>query len=171
MDDPVLGNLDEQITVFPDMNIGILYYTKRSVIGFSVQQVLGNSLNVTVDDNSNTKLSRHVNLNYSTTIIGSKKIIYRPSVLLRYVGGSRVSMDVNMMANFNKKFDLGASIRNGDAVVGIFRVLFKKKIALTYSYDHTFSGFKGGNGGSHEISISFTSCEEKIYDPGSCPIF
>jgi len=84
----------------------------------------------------------------------SGNIVFKPSLLLRYVNASPMSVDLTGMVEFNNNFDLGAAYRLDESISGI--VLFKASeyMRLGYAYESSLqNSIRSIENGTHEIML------------------
>lgn len=98
---------------------------------------------------------QHVYLSGGYNLPVGSNTIFKPSVLLRYVNASPLSVDVTGIFEFNGNFDLGAAYRVGESFSGI--VLFKvsRSMQIGYAYESSFkSSMHNISRGTHEIMLN-----------------
>jgi len=142
-----------------DINAGLFIYGDRAFLGYSVYQLGRNEINLGNEETpvnlSSAKLEMHhyVTSGYRFTV--SDKLDLTPSFMLKLRPPSPVSVDINLMAEWNKKFRLGVSYRNEDAVSIIAGANITDAIRLAYAYDYVTSDINNLSSGSHEIVLGF----------------
>ena len=67
----------------------------------------------------------------------------------------QTTFDINLNAQFNERFWVGASYRNEDAIVGMLGMNITEKLKVGYSYDFTTSELKNYSDGTHEIMLGY----------------
>lgn len=80
---------------------------------------------------------------------------FKPNVLVKYVSGSPVQIDVNANFLLKETLWLGGSLRSKDSFDIIAEVQVTPNIQLGYSYDFTTSKLARVEKGSHEIVLNF----------------
>ena len=85
----------------------------------------------------------------------SENVKFKPNVLVKYVNGAPLQMDVN--ANFLLKdaIWLGASWRSFDSFDAIAEIQLGPNVQVGYSYDFTTTGLSKVESGSHEVMLNF----------------
>ena len=68
---------------------------------------------------------------------------------------SPLSVDINLMAEWDRRFRLGLSYRNQDAVSVILGANITDEIRLAYAYDYITSDINDLSSGSHEVVVGF----------------
>jgi len=151
--DPILNRaLINQVK--PDLSIGLWLYGARLFAGASVQQILPQKLSFTGDKTYN--MGKEVPHYFATAgykFFVDDEISAIPSVMVKYVQPSPVSIDLNMKLAFKDKVWLGGSYRKDDSFAAMAGFNIGKMVNLTYSYDFTTSELKQVSNGSHEIVL------------------
>jgi len=154
--DPLLSS---QITnkVVPDANFGVYYYSDNYYVGVSSTQLLQNQVAVVeVDGKSEfTKLLRHFYGMAGIAFPVSDNVVFRPSVLIKYVQHAPPQLDLNASFLFSNTFWLGASYRTEKVISLMTEFKITKSLRLGYSYDIWFNELRAYNKGSHELRIGF----------------
>lgn len=80
---------------------------------------------------------------------------FKPNVLVKYVSGSPVQVDVNANFLLKETLWLGGSVRSMDSFDILAELQLTPNIQLGYSYDFTTSKLARVEKGSHEIVLNF----------------
>lgn len=158
INDPLLYSQNQRkVTV--DANFGIAYIWKDLRVGVSVPQILGNKINY-LESNTNvyTTLKRHLvtSASYDVTISESAEIDFYPSVMLRYVKGAPVQLDVNAIFSWKDMVRAGFSYRLGYAVGFNIGTKLNDNLVAGYTYELVISPIGNYSGGGHEVLLGFT---------------
>lgn len=138
----------------PDLSVGLWLYGSRMFAGVSVQQVLSQKLSFSGDDAYNQgKAVPHFFATAGYKFFLDDEIAAVPSVMVKYVQPSPVSIDLNMKLAFRDKLWLGGSYRKDDSFSAMAGFNIGKMVNLTYSYDFTTSDLNQVSNGSHEIVL------------------
>ncbi|SER44691.1 PorP/SprF family type IX secretion system membrane protein [Pedobacter rhizosphaerae] len=140
--------------VKPDLSVGLWLYGARMFAGLSVQQILPQKLSFTGDNTFNQ--GKEVPHFFATTgykFFVDEEIAIIPSVMVKYVQPSPVSVDLNAKLAFKDKVWLGGSYRKNDSFSAMAGFNIGKMVNLTYSYDFTTSDLNQVSNGSHEIVL------------------
>jgi type IX secretion system PorP/SprF family membrane protein len=97
----------------------------------------------------------HFYFNTGYVFFLSDAFVFKPSLLIRGLAGSPVTMDLNANFWITNMISLGASYRNKSAVVGIVNVQMLPDLYMGYAYDHSISRLNIIAKGSHEVSLRF----------------
>ena len=162
------GTLKNKVT--PDANFGIYYYSNRMFAGFSSKQLLQNEYGmVTGSDGKKTysKLLRHFYGMAGVAVPVSDMVIFRPSVLVKYVKDAPWQMDLNASFLFNDLFSLGMTYRTDGDLVFLTEINISRKYRLGYSYDVNVKDRLNYNSGSHEIrlGLDLDLYKNRMYTP------
>jgi type IX secretion system PorP/SprF family membrane protein len=82
-------------------------------------------------------------------------IKFKPNILIKYVSGSPVQIDVNANFLLKETLWLGGSVRSMDSFDILAELQLTPNIQLGYSYDFTTSKLSRVEKGSHEIVLNF----------------
>jgi type IX secretion system PorP/SprF family membrane protein len=82
------------------------------------------------------------------------EVKFKPNVLVKYVSGSPVQIDLNANFLFSELIWLGGSLRSMDSVDLLAEVMVAPNIQLGYSYDFTTTRLAKVERGSHEIALN-----------------
>lgn len=144
--------------ITPDFNLGLYFQSLRYFAGLSSKQLLENEYGVTKENDGKTSFSRLMRHFYFMTgaiFPLSEKVVFRPSVLAKYVKNAPVQTDLNASMLFSDIFWIGVSYRTEKAVTFLTEFRIAPKIRLGYSYDIYLNELQPFNYGSHEIRVGF----------------
>jgi type IX secretion system PorP/SprF family membrane protein len=152
--------------IWPDIAPGLWLYSDQFFGGFTVWQALGNKIkNVGTD----SRLTRHYLLTGGKRFRTRGDVSFIPSAALKYAPKSTPALDLNLMADFDNKFQLGLTYRNTDAIVGLFKVNFLKYFSLGYAFDFTTSRIRFSSSNTHEIILGISACPHRGRGITECP--
>ena len=148
---------DSRRFVVPSFSFGT-YYTKRNYfLGFSIPKFFGykfnydkNKYSVTVDPDQYTFL---LYTGYAFEM--SPRTSFIPSTLLNYSPGRKLLIDLNANFNFNKRFMIGGSYRNGRSIGALLQLRVNNQLNVAYTYDFDTGDLKGYSNGSHEVMLRY----------------
>ncbi len=144
--------------VVPDANFGVYYSTQRYYIGLSSRQLLQNETVVVTDTAGNSQFTRLLTHFYGMAGIAlplSENVVFRPSILAKFVKNAPPQLDLNASFLFDKTFWLGISYRTEKAISLITEINVGQNMRIGYSYDIWLNELKVYNKGSHEIRLSY----------------
>ncbi len=156
--DPFKNNPLEKKTVL-DANFGVYYYrADKFYVGFSSHQLMkGNTLEV-VDSVGNydySRLFKHFYLMGGWALEITDNVVFRPSILAKYVKNAPVQFDFNASFLFSETLWLGVAYRTRSAITLITEVNITQNMRIGYSYDMWLNELKIQRNGSHEFRLSF----------------
>jgi type IX secretion system PorP/SprF family membrane protein len=167
--DPALVN-DGSVIVAPEIWPGLWLYSKNGWAGLSMNQVLGNKVK---DLGEDTHLTRHFLFSGGRRVRLNRTLAFVPSTMIKVSPKSPVALDLNLSVEYRRKFGLGVSFRNQDAVAFMLKVPFLKFFTLGYSYDVTTSRMRLASSNTHELILAIYPCGND--DPAKnivrCPVF
>jgi type IX secretion system PorP/SprF family membrane protein len=153
--------LDGQVKkqVIPDANFGVYYYSQKFYAGISSHQLLQNqSLVVTDTSTGNTQFTKLLTHFYGMTGVAiplGDNVVFRPSLLAKFVKNAPPQLDLNASFLFANTFWLGISYRTEKAISFITEINVTQSLRVGYSYDIWLNELKAYNKGSHEIRLSY----------------
>jgi type IX secretion system PorP/SprF family membrane protein len=160
---------DQQNKFTPDANFGIYYYSNRMFAGISSKQLLQNEYGMTTVDGKKTysKLLRHFYGMAGVAVPVSDKVIFRPSVLVKYVKDAPWQMDMNASFLFYDLFWVGMTYRTDGDLVFLTEFNIGRKYRIGYSYDVNVKDRIHYNSGSHEImlGLDLDLLKNRMYTP------
>ncbi len=149
----------------PDASAGVYLYKDRFYAGLSTTHFLQSKLGLANADVDNpAKFYRTYYLTSGIVMKVNDKIDFRPSILVKAIQASPVTLDVNASFIFNKKFFAGAGLRTGkridisgldNQIIAILEYQFNNSFRIGYSYDWYLNRSGKYNSGTHEIMLGF----------------
>ncbi|MFZ4546172.1 MAG: type IX secretion system membrane protein PorP/SprF [Bacteroidales bacterium] len=156
--DPFKDNPLRKKTIF-DANFGVYYYVPaKFYAGFSSHQLLQNQWLVTTDSvwgSQFSKLFRHFYLMTGGAVEIGDNLVFKPSVMVKYVKNAPIQFDFNASFLFSGTLWLGAAYRTHSAVTLITEVNITQNMRIGYSYDMWLNELQLSRNGSHEFRLSF----------------
>jgi type IX secretion system PorP/SprF family membrane protein len=145
--------------VIPDANFGVYYYSQKFYAGISSHQLLQNQSLVVQDSaTGNTQFTKLLTHFYGMTGVAiplGDNIVFRPSLLAKFVKNAPPQLDLNASFLFVNTFWLGVSYRTEKAISFITEINVTQSLRVGYSYDIWLNELKAYNKGSHEIRLSY----------------
>lgn len=156
-DEPFLSS---EITkkLIPDANFGVYYYSDNFYAGLSTQQLLQNQSLLFTDNSGNKQFTRLLTHFYAMSGVAiplNSNVVFKPSLLAKFVKNAPSQLELNASFLFNDKFSLGASYRTVKAISFIAEFAATQNFRIGYSYDIWLNELKSHNTGSHEIRICY----------------
>ncbi|PCH98464.1 MAG: hypothetical protein COB85_01490 [Bacteroidetes bacterium] len=137
---------------FFDVQGGLWMYSESFYLGYSTAQLLQNQIRA-VNVPATAKINVHHFITGGYKFKLGRDLSITPSVLLKYMTPTPVSVDVTTKVNFREMIWGGLSYRHKDAVVVFLGYELNKMIKIGYSYDITLSDIRKYSSGSHEIIL------------------
>ncbi len=151
--DPSLTNLDDSFR----FNVGAGAYLKNKnyFISLSVPKLLQSNR---LENNDGTarlnKMRIHVYLAGGYAIPMSSSIMFKPTVLARYVPATPFSFDMTALFDFSEQIEVGAAYRVNESFGGVFMLKTIKWFDLGYAYEVPLeSSVQSIDNGTHEIMV------------------
>ncbi|MBL4578512.1 MAG: type IX secretion system membrane protein PorP/SprF [Flavobacteriales bacterium] len=163
-DDNAIPIGKESILV-PDAAFGLYYSSEKLFLGGALYHLLQNELNYSgYTGNDRTlisKLSSHSYVLAGYTFKPKENLRIEPSLLLKYVAGAPVQIDMNINATFKNVFTIGGTYRTQNTIVFLFQYSFKDLVKFGYAYDYSISGLSSYGFGTHGITLSYHLTQTK----------
>lgn len=148
--DPVFA---DQNSLRANLGFGLMVFSEKFYAGFSSPFFYYRDLGI--DSHSATAYKPHYLLQGGYITDLGEDIKFKPNLLLKYVNGSPVQIDLNANFLFKETLWLGASLRSLDSVDLLAEIQLSPNVQLGYSYDFTTSRLAAVERGSHEIVLNF----------------
>lgn len=165
--DPVLGGSSNTLLI-PDIAPGIWMYSDKWYAGLTLRQLLRNKIK---DISPETRLSHHYALTGGYKLDRGNGMAFIPSALVKFAPMANPALDLNMIWDYDNRFQLGLGWRNTDAVVGLFRVNFLRYFTFGYSFDFTTSKIRFDSANTHELMLGISACPRFENGHGVCPAY
>lgn len=148
--DPVFA---DQNSLRMNLGFGMMFFSKKFYAGFSSPYFYYRDLKNVSTSAASYKPHYILQGGYLTDI--SEDIKFKPNLLIKYVNGSPVQMDLNANFLIRESIWIGASLRSMDSLDLLAEMQLTPNIQLGYSYDFTTSKLAAVEKGSHEIMLNF----------------
>ncbi len=152
LNDPFFNN-QKKNTDF-NLGAGLFLFSEQFYLGVSTPNFISNTLR------SNDGIEVNKSQAHLFGIAGyvfefSDDFKLKPSALVRYTSGTPLSYDISLNTLLFNKFELGASYRNQDAIVGLASFNITPFLKIGYAYDVTTSKLNLTSQGSHEFLLLY----------------
>jgi type IX secretion system PorP/SprF family membrane protein len=148
--------------IVPTFDFGGYYYTEKFYLGLSSNHILTsgtteiqNAINNSSTSGVFSTFDRHFMLATGYAFDVNPDVVLKPSLLVKYVNGAPVNVDVNMSVLLKKVFWVGLSLRSSKDIVAVLEYNFSNFMRVGYSYDFSFGPVRTYTTGSHEIFLGF----------------
>lgn len=154
--DPALASYS---SFTPNIGLGLVLKNENYYLSFSVPRVLSNDrakteagYAVLSKDRSHFYLSG----GYDFDIISrATLLLFRPSVMMRYVKEAPVSVDFTAMFEIEKIFSIGAMYRTDQAFGVIMDFTLNKRLLIGYSYEWSTRSILGSDNNTYELLLKY----------------
>jgi len=160
------AGFQNNISVYiPSAGAGFYFNSDKYYFGASIPNLYSTQLSR--DAKINVNKYDHIFLMSGYVFSLNQDLKLKPSVLVKYVSGAPIEMDLNVNLWFYDRIGIGASYRTGDALIAMFEVQVKNNFRVGYSYDYTITQLRKYTTGSHEIILryEFGFGKDKIITP------
>jgi len=138
---------------YPNIGAGLYYYTDKFYLGLALPNFLEGYERSTKFSDISDKRHYFASMGYVFDV--SDNLKFKPSMQVKMVQGSPISLDLNGSFFINDLFEVGLSWREGDSIDAIVGVQVDPSIRIGYAYDHTLTPLGNYNSGSHELMLLF----------------
>ena len=150
--DPVF---DDQSQLRANFGLGVVLFGPKYYVGLSSPHFYYRPLDQLSSLSSNTTYRPHYILQGGYIMTVNDVLKVKPHIILNYVNGSPLLIDINASALIAETLWVGGSYRSLDAFNAIAQVYITPTLALGYSYDFTSTKLATVEKGTHEISLKF----------------
>lgn len=152
--DPIF--MENVNTIRPIVGVGAYFYSNKWYVGLSTQNLF-NSKIYNDDDKMLTdrKIQYYVMGGYVFEL--SRSLKFKPAFLTKHVAGAPITVDLSANFLIVEKLSLGLAYRYNDAISALAGFYISPKFFVGYAYDHSLTGLRNYNDGSHEIILKFNA--------------
>jgi type IX secretion system PorP/SprF family membrane protein len=147
-----------------DINTGILFYSNKFYLGYSLQRLLQNPI-FNNDEFSNEKESLNHVVSAGYILPLSADYLFQPSVVSIIRPGLPSIINLSAKLRYQNSYWLGLNYRDSQAFSIMGGVFINKSYSLSYSYDFSLNGFSEYLQGSHEIVLGIMLNNERGFVP------
>ncbi|MFZ5554018.1 MAG: PorP/SprF family type IX secretion system membrane protein [Bacteroidota bacterium] len=137
----------------PNFAVGMALYREDYVVGISAVNLLSSKINFN-ETHQNTEAT-HYYLHAKWRIQNNEYFGFTPSLLASSVNGYTYYADLQTTFHFYNRFDFILGARNNKDIHMGAGMEIIENLRLYYYYDMILSSLRPGNGGSHEIFITY----------------
>lgn len=164
--DPVINGSASQI--LPTATFGAWWNGKKYFIGFSMAELIPVKWNII---GLNARHQMHVTLTGGYKFQLNPKLTLVPGLYVAYTKNTPINLQVHAMMEYQRKIGFGLGFRNTDALIAMIGIRFREKWKLGYSYDFILSKLRPNTFHTHELTLSFSPCKQRVENSSSCPNF
>ena len=136
----------------PMLGAGIFYNTDKFYAGVSIPNILS-SANIYTNAAKTNDYHLFIASGYVFDLDDDIKL--KPSTMIKMSSGAPVEADFNANAWYRNMFGIGASLRTGDAYVGMAEVQVTRQVRIGYAYDYTISDLRTIAGSTNEVMFRY----------------
>jgi len=154
--DPAFANNINR--VLPNVGAGIWYNTDRLFVGFSVPQIINNSLTDDyqfLNDTDGAKQYRHYFITAGYAFDLTEDWQLKPSFLFKGVQAASLQVDLNATVWYLDRFGAGLSWRSFSSANILLGYKINEQLSAGYAYDFSTTELRRYNTGSHEIMLCY----------------
>lgn len=147
--DPFLNSLDTKWQ--PNFGVGIYFRGESFYLGLSSPRLINNQNNeefVSIE-----RMSYFFNGGYVWEI--NKRLIFKPTFLVKVTEGAPVSFDISTMFLINENIWVGGSYRFTESFGALVNFKIYEGLSIGYSYEYITTSLSTYTSGSHEIMINY----------------
>ena len=151
--EPILDT-NEINNFYPTIGAGLFVYASDWYLGLSIPNFLTDGI---YNDEIATVVEDKIQYNFIGGYVFelSDRSKFKPAVLLNYLNGAPVNVNVSANFQFLDAFTIGANYRFDNAISGLAGFQISNSIYLGYSYDYNTNTLGEFNNGSHEAILKF----------------
>jgi type IX secretion system PorP/SprF family membrane protein len=157
-----LGQSDQALSNInhfnPNVGVGALLQHEKYFVSLSIPRILNTERVKKQDGYAAVATDRpHIYLSggYDFDLNPDATLVFKPSVMVRYVNGAPVSLDINSMLQIQNNFEIGAMYRTDKAFAGLVDFTISKRLMLGYAYEVSTRSQMASARNSNEFFIRF----------------
>lgn len=140
----------------PNLGAGFILKSDKYLVGASVPRLLSTTVTASSTGQDFELYKQHFYFFGSYVFFLNENIRLKPSTLIRAVGGSPISMDLNFNFNFNEKITAGIFTRNFSAYGIQLQAKLGNNIRLGYIFELPTGNSVGTRFLTHEVLLGTT---------------
>ena len=133
--DPSLAAIS---TFTPNLGVGAVWKNENYFVSLSVPKMLSTQRAKNNAGYATVATDRpHIYLSggYDFELNTATPLVFKPSILMRYVHNAPVSIDFNALLQIDKLVEVGAMYRTDQAFAGVLDILVSKRLLVGYAYE------------------------------------
>lgn len=153
--DPALVTINQ---FNPNVGVGALLKNDRFFVSLSVPRMLNTERAKNKDGYTSVATDRaHIYLSsgYDYDLNTATELVLKPSFMMRYVNGSPLSVDINLMLQIEKFLEIGGSYRVDNAYAAIVGLTISDHLTLGYAYETSIGKVMASARQSNEFFLRF----------------
>ncbi len=152
--DPNLMNLNGRFN--PNFGVGVHLKHDAYFVSLSMPKFLSNDRLEDEEGIARTGADRqHIYLAGGTDVTLGNGMVFKPTVLFRYVDAAPLSVDLTARLAFTESFELGAAYRIDESFSGLAIFNVSKALQIGYAYEFAnSSAVRNIDNGTHELMMN-----------------
>ena len=154
--DPALGSIN---TFNPNLGVGALYKDGALYVSLSIPRLLNTKRATNDEGYASVKTDRpHIYLSggYDFPLQDDfSSLVLKPSVMLRYVSGAPVSLDLTAMLQIEKNFEIGGMYRTDKAYAAMANITINNRFIFGFAYEMSTRPTLASAKNTNEIFLQF----------------
>lgn len=152
----------------PIFGAGVILTNDNLFLGVSVPRMLKTRSTFT-DETTNEEVEGDIYTQHfygmaSYILFLNERIRLKPAVLLKYVQGNPLSVDVNAVLNIDERYGIGAFTRNFGTYGVLAQIKFGQSFRLAYAFELPTGKSVGVNFTSHELTLGLSLAVFDFHD-------
>lgn len=143
----------------PNVGTGIYFRHPSYYAGFSIPRTV--EFNQHKNEYKQHSIKRHMYLSGGFVLPLSAFIDLRSNLLLKYVAGSPMNLDVSVHGIFDNRIWGGINYRFREGIGLNFIVALPSSIRIGYTYEHSLNGLRQFHHGTHELALLWDFNKQK----------
>jgi len=140
--------------LMPNFKFGTYFNKRNFYLGFAIPNLFHNEVGLvskTTFDFNQMHLYFHTGYKFKV----NKNFDLNTSTLIKQVSGAPIQSDLNVLAEYQRKFGLGFTYRTSKELAALVQFRISRLFKLAYAYDFTLSKLGTYSNGSHELMLVF----------------
>ena len=151
--DQALGSIN---TFNPNFGIGAVLRQDKWYASVSIPRLFNTSKAVHESGYAMSATDRpHIYVSGGYDFILNPTFVVKPSVMMRYVNGSPISLDFTAMLEIDKNFELGGMYRTDKAYAAMSTIRLSKRFVFGYAYEMSMQSTLATARNTNEILLKF----------------
>lgn len=148
-------NGDSQVFAVPRVGAGLWLDGSRFFVGFSAPQIVQWQPPAYQAYADRLFAYKPISLAGGYVFKLNPDLVFRPTVLVKYLKNSPVELDVNAHFILKNTLWLGAGYRTGDGIAAMLEVQASPQLKFGYAFDYALSTLRRYQNGTHEFMLRY----------------
>jgi type IX secretion system PorP/SprF family membrane protein len=140
----------------PNLGVGALLKNEKFYLSLSTPRLLSNTKARNDEGYATTAINRpHFYFSSGYNFVLNASLVVKPSLMVRFVNGAPVSVDLNSMLEINRVFEIGAMYRTDQAYAILSKINLRKRFTIGFAYEMSTRVVMASAKNTNEIFIQF----------------